>query len=307
MKGRVRKSARRTKRAKKPVEAGLTLVGPGRVGQAMAKLLAESGFQIRFVAARRLEAARRAARFIGSGTAVRLRSKDLAGSSVILLTVADTALEPLARQLARLRDDWSGKVVLHTCGALPATVLRPFRRRGAAIGSLHPFQTVPTPTVGLRNLPGCFWGVEGDRRACEVATRLARALDGTPFHLRPSWKALYHAAAFLACPAVVTLLDQSARLLRHAGVPAGMVRPMLGRFVSETVGNFVRLGGAGALTGPAVRGDWRTIEEHFRALRQHAPEIASVYRELTTTMLRLAGRRVPPRLFAGSARVRRVG
>jgi predicted short-subunit dehydrogenase-like oxidoreductase (DUF2520 family) len=270
----------------------------------MAKLLAESGFQIRFVAARRPEAARRAIRFIDSGKAVGLRSKELADPAIILLTVADAALEPLARPLATLRDDWAGKVVLHTCGALPSAVLRPFQRRGASIGSLHPFQTVPSPTVGLRNLPGCFWGIEGDRQACAVATRLARALGGTPFRLRPSWKILYHVGAFLACPAIVTLLDQSARLLRDAGVPVGMVRPMLGRFVNETVGNFVEFGGVGALTGPAVRGDWRTIEEHYRALRRHAPAIAPVYRELTRRMLQLAGRRIPPRLFAVSARTK---
>jgi predicted short-subunit dehydrogenase-like oxidoreductase (DUF2520 family) len=269
----------------------VTIVGPGRLGQAMAKLLVGAGIEVRFVAARRLEAARRAVRFIGSGTPVGLDSKKLADVPVILLTVSDAALAPLARQLKGLRSDWRGKIVLHTCGALPSTVLAPFKRRGAWIGSLHPFQTIPDPTTGFRNLPCSFWAIEGDTPACQVASHLARALDGIPFRVRPAWKILYHAAAFLSCPAVVTLLDQAARLLRSAGVPARIVRPMLGEFVTETVGNFVRLGAPRALTGPVVRRDWETIERHVRALRRHAPEVVKVYQPLVRAMMRLARRK----------------
>ena len=39
---------------------GIAIVGPGKVGQALGKLLAAAGFPIRYVAARRLEAARQA-------------------------------------------------------------------------------------------------------------------------------------------------------------------------------------------------------------------------------------------------------
>jgi predicted short-subunit dehydrogenase-like oxidoreductase (DUF2520 family) len=290
------KPPRRVRSRNSAGEIDLTLVGPGRVGQAMAKLLAGAGIKVRFVAARRLEAARRAVRFIGGGTPVALEAKELADSQVILLTVSDAALAPLARQLAKLHRSWRGKVVLHTCGALPSTVLAPFKRRGAAIGSLHPFQTIPDPATGSRNLLHSFWAIEGDAQACEVAGLLARLLDGIPFRIRPSWKTLYHAAAVLSCGGVVALLDQSARLLRSAGVPAGIVRPMLGQFVNETIGNFVRLGARRALTGPAVRGDWETIERHLRALRRYAPEVVEVYEPLERAMERLARRRQPPHL-----------
>jgi predicted short-subunit dehydrogenase-like oxidoreductase (DUF2520 family) len=271
----------------------VTIVGPGRVGQAMGKLLVGAGIEVRFVAARRLEAARRAVRFIGSGTPVGLDSKKVADVPVILLTVSDAALAPLAKQLKGLRSDWRGKTVLHTCGALPSAVLRPLQRPGAAVGSLHPFQTIPDPRRGVRNLSGCYWGIEGDARARRVATRLVKALGGIPFRVVAGRKALYHAAAFLACPTIVTLLDRSARLLRLAGVPARIARPMLGRFVRETIGNFERLGARRALTGPAVRGDWQTIAHHRRALRRSAPDFVPVYQELVRAMMRLARRQRP--------------
>jgi predicted short-subunit dehydrogenase-like oxidoreductase (DUF2520 family) len=266
------------------------------VGQALAKLLVQAGIPVCYVVARRLAAARRAVRFIGSGLAVLLADPRWLNAGVIVLTTTDAALEPLARHLASRRGDWSGKVVLHTCGSLPAAVLEPLRQRGAAIGSLHPFQTIPNRAAGVRNLKGCFWSIEGDAAARKVAAKWVKALGGVAFHIRPSQKTLYHAAAFLVCPTLVTLMDRSARLLRQTGVPARIVRPMLGQFVEETVRNFVKLGGRRALTGPAVRGDWLTIQRHLRALRRSAPDIIPLYRALVRAMLRLTGRRLPPSL-----------
>ncbi|HLW78217.1 MAG TPA: DUF2520 domain-containing protein, partial [Terriglobia bacterium] len=58
--------------------------------------------------------------------------------------------------------------------------------------------------------------------------------------------------------------------------------------------NFAELGARRALTGPAVRGDWTTMEHHLAALRRSSPGTLPVYKVLAAEMLRLSGRR-PPR------------
>jgi predicted short-subunit dehydrogenase-like oxidoreductase (DUF2520 family) len=276
-----------------PPRPSVTIAGPGRLGQAIGKLLNEAGYSIRFVAARRAAAARLAARFIGSGVPCRLDDPSLAEVEVILLTVADEALSPLAAEWATWKRSWRGKIVLHTSGALPAAVLEPLKKRGASIGSMHPFQTVPSPALGYRSLPNSFWAIEGDARACRIAIDIAHALDGLPFRVEAARKTLYHAGAVMSCGAVVAMLDHAERMLRSAGVPARIIRPMLGQFVSETIRNYVALGGRGALTGPAVRGDWHTFGEHFRAIRRYAPGALPVYREVVRAMTHLAGRKLP--------------
>ena len=260
----------------------------------MGKLLHRAGFPVRFVAARRITAARRAIKFIGCGRAVSLRSEELEGAQVFLLTASDSALAPVAAQLASTLSGWKGKVVLHTYGSLPAALLGPLQKQGAAIGSLHPFQTIPSPTEGLRNLRNCFWAIEGDSAARRVATRWVKALGGVTFRISPEKKTLYHAAAFLVCPTEITLMEHSASLLRKCGVPEKIVRPMLAQIVGETVRNFGKLGGRRALTGPAVRGDWRVLRAHLRNLKRDAPHILPAYKALLKSMLSLAGRR-PPR------------
>lgn len=277
----------------RPAQRGVSIVGPGRLGQALGKLLASAGVPVLYVAGRRLKAARAGVHFIGRGEPTCLDDYRLAEASVIVLTTADSAYTEVAQRLATLRRNWSGKVVLHTCGSLPSSVLRPLKRRGAAIGSLHPFQTIPNPTAGVRNLKGCFWAVEGDAPAVAVAKRWVKAFGGTAFRVRPTRKTLYHAAAFLVSPTLVTLMNQSVRFLRLSGVPARFAWPMLGQFVSETVRNFMNLRGRRALTGPAVRGDWTTIQRHIRALKRTCPEFLPVYREMLRAMLRLSGRRMP--------------
>jgi len=256
----------------------------------MGRLLLDAGVPIEFVAARQLSRAKKAARFIGGGKAIALKDRRLAGAGVILMTTSDAAVGPVARALAGFGKDWSGQVVLHTCGSLAASILDPFKKRGAVVGSLHPYQTIPSPSAGVRNLPGCFWAVEGDRRAVAVARRWVKALGGKSFAIAPEAKALYHLSAFLVCPTVVTLMDCSERLLREAGVPKNIIRTMIGIFVSETVRNFAEFGGRRSLTGPAARGDWATLQRHIVELQRFAPEVIPAYVEMVHLMLDVAGR-----------------
>ncbi len=280
--------------------SGITLVGPGRVGQAMGRLLHEAGLPVRYVAARRLAAARRAVRFMRAGTPITLEDPRVVDAGVLLITTADAAIAAVAGALAERWDDrsiWAGKVVLHTCGSLPSSILQPLRRLGAAIGSVHPYQTIPTPEAGFKNLRGTYWGIEGDAAARKVARGWVKKLGGRSFPIRPAQKPLYHLSAFLVCPTEVTLMEHARRLLKRAGVPDTIARPMLAQFVSETVKNFAQFGARRSLTGPASRGDWATIERHRVLLRRTAPTLLPLYRELLRAMVRLARRRAPQSLF----------
>jgi len=274
-----------------PRTQSIAIVGPGRLGQALGRLLVDEGYAVHWVASRRMATAKRAVRFIGEGRAVGLDSPELTQASVILLTTSDAALAPVARQLAARSKNWRGRVVIHTSGSVPVSVLSPFKRRGAAIGCLHPFQTIPNPGTGVRNLRGGYWGIEGDPAARRIARWWVKALDGVAFTIRPENKILYHAAAFMVSPTTVTLMDQSIQFLKRSGVPDKIARPMLGRFVTETVKNFVELGGRRALTGPVMRDDWQVVRRHLAALHHEFPETVPLYKELLRAMLRLTGKR----------------
>lgn len=276
----------------------IAIVGPGRIGKALGRLLRESGRDVAFVVARRRVAARAGVHFIGSGQACTLDSQDWMRARIILLTVSDSAIAALADELAGRDINWKGSIVLHVCGSLPVGVLQPLKECGAAIGSCHPFQTVPSSQTGVRNLRGTYWAIDGDRAAQVVARKLAKSLDGTTFRVKSSERALYHLSAFLVSPTTVTLMERSTGILRKAGVPDKIARPMLARFVTETVRNFLERGALGSLSGPAVRGDWATLQRHLAALRKHDPKLIPLYGKLVEAMTRLSGTSLPNSLRA---------
>jgi predicted short-subunit dehydrogenase-like oxidoreductase (DUF2520 family) len=280
----------------------VTIVGPGRVGQAMGRLLVEAGVPIKYVAGQKTARARHAASFVGGAAGLSLKDRRAADVDVILITTSDTALSEVAEQIAQYRKDWSGRMVIHTCGSLPASVLEPFRKRGASVASMHPYQTVPDAFTGVRSLPGSFWALEGDPEAVELARRWVAKLNGIAIDIKPENKPLYHLSAFLVCPTVVTLMDCSERLLEKSGVPRKYARQMLGKIISETARNFVDLGTRRSLTGPAVRGDWATLERHVTQLKREAPEVIPAYIEMVDLMLRVAGVKSEQRRLVESLR-----
>lgn len=289
---------------RRPRRASVAIVGPGRVGQALGKALAQAGVGIDFIVARRLARARRARGFIGRGRPVTLDDPSLRGAHVFVLSVADRAITPVAEQLANLlamrssggrrEKPLAGRIFLHTCGSVNAGVLAPLARLGGACGSLHPFQTIPSPAQGAKNLVGTFWTTEGDPRACRLARTWVRLLKGKIVRIRSSDKILYHLSAFMVCPTVIALMERATGFLEEVGAPTQVAREMLGAFVSETVKNFVAFGGRRSMTGPASRGDWAVIRRHRQELHRRAPTVLPVYDALLREILRLVEKRPPP-------------
>ena len=96
-------------------------------------------------------------------------------------------------------------------------------------------------------------------------------------------RAAYHAAAVVASNHLVALLGQTERIAASVGVPLEAFLEL----AAASVDNVRRLGAAGALTGPAARGDEDTIRAHLEALEPAERDSYSAVAELAR---RLAGR-----------------
>jgi len=254
----------------------VAVVGAGRVGGALARLLAGRGYAITDVVSRTAAGARAGAAFVGGGRPASLRSLRRIAADVILVSVPDDAIAAVADRLASLGPP-AGAVALHTSGARDAAELAPLRAAGAAVGSMHPLQSFPTPELALRLVEGSVFALEGDPAAIEVGVRIARDLGGRPVLLRPGAKALYHGAAVLASGGVTALLDMSLGALVRAGLSREEALRALMPLVQGTVSNVSRVDTAGALTGPFERGDEGTIARNRAALADLDARVAAVY------------------------------
>jgi predicted short-subunit dehydrogenase-like oxidoreductase (DUF2520 family) len=261
------------------------VIGPGRVGAALARCLVGAGWALCGVAARSEASARRAVEWIGAGRACRDAAEAAGSAPLVLLTVPDRAIEPVARSVAH--DLREGSVVLHASGALSSDVLA-CARPAAAVGALHPLQSFASPEQALEILPGSCLCFEGDEAAGRVAEQIAAVLGGPLVRIRPEAKALYHAAACVACNYLVALEAAAVAMLERAGIPRDKALPMLLPLVRGTVANLEQLGLPHALTGPIARGDWETVQSHREALASQLPELLDLYGVMEKETAKLA-------------------
>lgn len=272
----------------------VAIVGAGRVGQALGRLLVESGVEIAEVVSRRAASARAAVRFVGAGRASSIASLDRISAPVVLVATPDDEIARAARALAALPQSFDGKVVLHTSGSRAARgddALGALRAAGAEVGSIHPLQSFATPELGVARMRGSVVAIEGDTAAVRVARRLARAVGGRPVRLRAGTKALYHAAAVLASGGVTAVVDMSLEAMRAAGMRDEEALAAVLPLVEGTVANIAAAGTAAALTGPFARGDEGTIARNREALASLDPRLAAVYDLLGERGRALARRR----------------
>jgi len=155
----------------------------------------------------------------------------------------------------------------------------------AALGSIHPLQTIVEPERAPARLQGSWAAVEGMPRAVEVAERLAQDIGMRPFRIATKAKAIYHAGAVFASNYLVVVEAIAQRLLRHAGMTDADAWAALRPLVEGTFENLGRIEPKDALTGPVARGDTATIMRHIESLTF---DDGKLYRELGRAALELA-------------------
>lgn len=253
----------------------ITIVGPGRLGSALAVNLHRAGWNVAGLVVRsgrrKSGGAARLARAVGARV-------DRLGESrlplgLVWITVPDDGIAAIAAELAE-RHDWRGVTVFHSSGALASDALQVLRTKGARVASVHPGMTFVAKS--LPALKGVPFGIEGDPAALRLARKIIADLGGTAVTIRKENKVLYHAFDAFASPLLIALMAGLESVGRAAGIPEKKLRTMAGPLLRQTLENYLRHGAAAAFSGPFVRGDAEVIRKHVEALKK-APEARRVY------------------------------
>lgn len=187
-----------------PLPRHCVVVGPGRMGSALATALRAAGLEV--------------AGPLGRG------ERCPPATDCVLLCVPDAEIGNAARDVT------SGALVGHVSGA---TTLAPLAPHEAF--SMHPLMTVPAA------FEGASAAVAGSsERALDTARALAEALGMQPFEIADEDRAAYHAAASMASNYLVALENAAERLLATTGASRAPLVPL----VRATVENWARDGAA---------------------------------------------------------------
>lgn len=262
--------------AERPARLRVGIVGAGRVGSVLGAALGRAGHSV--VAASAVSDASReriAARL--PGARVCEPAQVVAAADLVLLTVPDEAIAPVAQGLADTGADLGGKLLAHACGAHGHQILAAATAAGALPLALHPAMTFTGREEDLERLASAAFGVTAPERLRPIAEALVVEMGAEPVWIAEEHRTLYHAALVGGANHLVTLVAESASLLSAAGAPEP--GRMLGPLLSAALDNALRLGING-LSGPVLRGDAATVAGHIERLREHSPESVAGYVEL---------------------------
>ncbi|MDY0212939.1 MAG: DUF2520 domain-containing protein [Desulfuromonadaceae bacterium] len=286
----------------------IAIVGPGRVGQSIGRLLRSAGYPVSAVVGKNLEATRSAATFIGAELMATTSLERCSVSSVIFFTVPDDSLTVVVEELCRVKVR-PGTLLVHCSGLHTTAVFSPLHPELHQLQTLalHPLQTFASPAAGCEALPGSYCSLQGEAHALERGHKIVADLACRSFVVCAEDKVRYHAAACMASNYVTTLIDAACELC--SGMSAPSVHHLAGSqfhsspevfpaafapLIQTAVRNTLKVGAQYALTGPVARADVGTVAAHLEEIRNVCPEILPVYRALAhhTVTLALKGGRI---------------
>ncbi len=253
----------------------LTIIGSGRVAQALAVAFHQSGYRIRGIISRNRKTAQALAVITGSEV---LDSFVIPVSTdYVLLAVPDDAI---AEVVSRLEAPPS-VVVVHTSGStgidlFPSSILRH--------GVLYPLQTFTINRhVNIAEVP--FFTEASDDNTHASVDEMVHALGARSHHLDSADRRILHLSAVFVCNFVNHMLYAGISTAERAGID----RSVFGPLVRETLQKALDMGPSAAQTGPAIRNDISTIEKHL-GLLSFSDDLMNLYRIVSDSIIKQAAK-----------------
>jgi predicted short-subunit dehydrogenase-like oxidoreductase (DUF2520 family) len=262
----------------------IAIVGPGRLGSALAEHLGRAGYRITELISRQRTRPKQAIHSLAAKLGATVSNFDNATlyADLIWFCVPDREIAPVALSLVK-NATWKGKTAFHSSGALPSSELQVLRRAGANIASVHPMMTFVRGTAP--SLHGVPFALEGDQAAVKAAQGIVRNLGGEAFKIRATAKVAYHAWGAFTSPLLIALLVSAEQVARAAGLSATNARRKMMPILKQTIDNYARLGPGGAFSGPLIRGDVEVVRKHLQLLSK-IPGARDIYSALARTAIR---------------------
>jgi predicted short-subunit dehydrogenase-like oxidoreductase (DUF2520 family) len=228
-------------------------------------VLADRGHTILQIYSRTLEKAQKLAEKTGcfSTNNFDWLNKD---ADIYILTVKDDSIQQIASSL-----QLPGKLVLHTSGSVPMTMLSTISEN---TGVLYPLQTFTKDRpVNWREIPLCIEA--SNLKSYSTLKTFASSISEVVQPVDSDTRKHVHLAAVFVNNFTNFLYGQALSFIPDK-LPLTLLKPL----AEETIRKAFELGPQQAQTGPAIRGDLKTIAAHEEMLQEH-PVALQVYKMLT--------------------------
>lgn len=246
------------------------IVGSGNVASHLAKALYAAGFSLVKVYNRTAERAAALAEQVGAEPCVSLGG--FGDLDLVLICVSDGAIAEVTKGLPAD----SKAILCHTSGSISGEALGGFGRYGV----FYPLQTFSTGrAVDMGQVPFCLTASDEDTR--EALRCVASRLSADVRFINDDERRKIHLAAVVVNNFVNHLLYQAEAFLDSEGIAPDILYPLLTETVKKALEGDTYTG----QTGPARRGDHKTIATHLDMLDEHKA-LQKIYKKISKSIIK---------------------
>jgi predicted short-subunit dehydrogenase-like oxidoreductase (DUF2520 family) len=250
----------------------ITIIGSGNVATHLALAMRQRGHIIDQIWSRNIEHAQHLASRVEAQPIDNLSSLN-PNSNIYIIAITDDALFELAPSL-KLDD----ALVLHTSGATPMDVLSATSSRYGVLWSPQSF--VRDVAIEYNQLPFCIEGC--NKRAEDDIEEFIKMISPHVYRTTHKQRQYLHLASVFVNNFTNGLYAIAQTLCDENNVPFEILYPIILTTAKRVQWGDVRYN----LTGPAVRGDEKTLEAHRHLLNNNS-QMLSIYDEFTHLLQQL--------------------
>lgn len=261
------------KQLKKPLPK-VILIGAGRLAKHLGLRLKEMEVPVIQVFSRTKRKAQSLAKKLNCDATIDLKAISTK-ADLYILAVHDNAIGEVAAKLSSQKG-LKDKLFVHTSGATPSTVFKPHFKHYGIFYPLQTFSTNRIPDFG--QIPICIDArYAKDRKSLTV---LAQELSDKVYPINDEQRAILHVAAVFVNNFSNHMFSIAAKIAEDNELPFDLLRPLL----LETALKVQFNPPSKMQTGPAVRKDANTINQHLVYLEEHYPAYAALYQMLSESI-----------------------
>ena len=247
----------------------ISIIGSGNVATVLGRLLKQNNFLIAKIVSR---CKTHASNLAGELDAISLDniSAISKNSDVYIIAVNDDAVETVSNQLSV-----SDKIVVHTCGSAPMSILK---NASTNFGVLYPLQSLRRAIAYSPVIPFLIDG--NNNHSKNMITKLATSISDNVSEAGDEQRMQYHLSAVIVSNFTNHLFSLTKEYCKTNNIDFTLLIPLIG----EVTNRLKTFNPSEMQTGPAIRGDVSTIQKHL-ALLKNFPELKNIYAVMSEIIL----------------------
>ncbi|MDI9364094.1 MAG: DUF2520 domain-containing protein [Flavobacterium sp.] len=239
----------------------VVMIGTGNVATVLCKLMYKNGHRIKQIVGRDAEKLTQLATLVQAESCMNIANIRL-DANIYIIAVIDDAVANVVNEL-HLRD----KLLIHTAGSLSKQVLQ---KASSNYGVMWPLQTLRKETEHLPEIP---FIVDGNSElVVNKLQEFAKTLSNKCFVANDEARIKLHLGAVVVSNFTNHLFALADDFYKKELLNFKLLLPL----INETVLRLANYAPNDVQTGPAIRGDFETIEKHLTLLNDY-PQLQQFY------------------------------